>query len=343
MAVANGKPLLVGLAGAGLTGRWHANYIRQAGANLVAVFDQDSSRAQVLISKTGRTASVAESMDDMLDRFKPECLHICTPLDTHFDMAMRALQAGINVVVEKPLTVTAVQTAELYEVARENRVVLCPVHQMGFQRGVRDVMNELNTLGDILEMRFTTCSAGGQGSDAVRLNDIVADIIPHPLSVMQAVQPGISLDTGEWSGVNTRDGELHVIGIADGIAVDISISMNARPTRCELDIFCSDGRAYLNFFHGYAVMEKGGVSRTQKVFQPFKFSIREFVLAGSNAARRLVSGELAYPGLNTFLDRYYQSIKAEAAPPVSFEQALAVASARDDIIGRFLKGKTDGA
>ncbi len=336
MAVAHSKPT-VGIAGAGLMGRWHANYIRRSGANLLAVFDRDANNARKLISNARSGASVANSIEDMLDRFSPDILHICTPLDTHFDMAMRALQAGVNVVVEKPLTGAATQTAELIEVARDKQLVLCPVHQMGFQRGVHDTLKQLNTLGDILKMRFTTCSAGGQLSDAETLNDIVADIIPHPLSVIQVLQPGAGLDTGDWSGVNTRDGELQVSGTAGGITIDISVSMSSRPTRCELEMYCSGGRAYLNFFHGYAVIEKGGVSRPQKIFQPFKYSVKEFLLAGFNAVRRFAGGEMAYPGLNTFLDLYYQSVTDGTAPPVSFKQALEVAKARDDLAGRFLK------
>lgn len=340
MAVADNRPK-VGIAGAGLMGRWHANYIRRSGADLVAVFDRDPVMTRKLISETRSTASIADSIEDMLDRFRPDSLHICTPLDTHFDMAMCALQAGANVVVEKPLTGTAAHTAELLEVARKNRLVLCPVHQMGFQRGVHDTLKQLNTLGELLKMRFTMCSAGGQVSDAETLNDIVADIIPHPLSVIQALQPGISLNTGDWSGVNTRDGELQVTGTADGIAIDISISMSSRPTRCELDLFCSGGRVYLNFFHGYAVIETGGVSRSQKIFQPFKYSIKELLLAGVNGVRRFAGREMAYPGLNAFLDSYYKSVVSGTAPPVTPEQAIAVASARDDLAGRFLKGKAD--
>lgn len=329
----------VGIAGAGLMGRWHANYIRRSGARLVAVFDKDPSRARKLISESKNTAAMALSMEDMLTRFKPDIVHICTPLETHFEMAMCALQAGANVVVEKPLTDTAAHTSELIEVARKNRLLLCPVHQMSFQRGVGGTLKQLNSLGDILEMRFTTCSAGGQATDAATLNAVVADIVPHPLSIIQTLQPDISLDTREWSGINVRDGELQVIGTAGGIAIEIAISMSSRPTRCELDLFCSGGRVYLNFFHGYAVIEKGGVSRFQKFVQPFKYSIQEFLQAGANAARRLVGGELAYPGLNAFLDSYYQSVVSGTAPPVSFEQALAVAKARDDLAGRFLKGK----
>lgn len=255
---------------------------------------------------------------------------------------MCALQAGVHVVVEKPLADTAAHTAELIEVARKKQLHLCPVHQMSFQHGVRSTLDQLSSLGDILEMRFTTCSAGGEGRDTGMLNSIIADIIPHPLSIIQTLQPDISLSTGSWRGVNARDGELQLIGTNDGVAIDISISMNSRPTRCELDLFCSGGRVYLNFFHGYAVTERGGVSRLQKVVQPFKYSVKEFALAGANAARRLLGNEMAYPGLNTFLDSFYRSVANETAPPVSFDQAYAVAIARDDLAARFLKGKANG-
>jgi len=332
--------LKVGIAGAGLMGHWHAKFLQNSNADLVAVFDKNPEKSRKLCAGFKNAPSMVVSMEDMQARFEPDVVHICTPLESHFDIAMQALQSGSHVVVEKPLTSTAPETRQLIELANQRGLTICPVHQMAFQRGVQHTQSALSGLGDILEMRFTSCSAGGTGVEGDGLNAIVQEIVSHPLSIMQALKPDISLNSDSWQGINPRPGDLQLIGIADGIAVDISISMNARPTRCEMELFCSEGRVYLNLFHGYCVVEKGKVSRLQKLLQPFKYSAKEFLLAGNNAVRRAMGGELAYPGLNRFLDEFYRSLGSSAASPVSPDHALEVAIARDELSKWFLPDRT---
>lgn len=340
MSVTQKKPR-VGIAGAGLMGRWHANYLRRADADLVAIYDRDPSRSEKLVSEAQSSTSIAESAADLLSGFGLDSLHICTPLDSHFELASKALEAGVHVVVEKPLASDTRQTRELLKIAGEHQRILCPVHQMGFQHGVQDTLKQLATLGEILQMRFVTCSAGGEGSSAGALNDIVADILPHPLSLVQTLKPEIDIEAIDWKGTSARAGDLSILGTQSGVMTDISISMTSRPTRCEMSLYCSKGRAFLNFFHGYSVIETGKASRAQKAIQPFKYSIREFLLAGANAIRRLAGRELAYPGLNDFLGAYYRAVINGDEPPVSPDQVLAIAKTREDISSRFLKGKAD--
>ena len=45
--------------------------------------------------------------DSMLEEDKPDCIHICTPHYLHADMAVKALNRGINVLCEKPCAITA--------------------------------------------------------------------------------------------------------------------------------------------------------------------------------------------------------------------------------------------
>jgi predicted dehydrogenase len=329
--------LKIGIAGAGLMGHWHAKSAQRLGTEIIAVVDQVLSRAKKLSAGLDGNPAVFTNIEEMLARSKPHILHICTPLESHYPVAMQSVERGVHAVIEKPVTATASETRALLQAARENGVGICPVHQVGFQHGVQKAVRELESLGELLEMRFTACSAGGQGQANSDLNRIIMDIIPHPLSVMQKLRPGIEFDTSVWQGVQPRKGELQLIGGVNGVVIDISISMNARPTRFEMELFCSKGRVFLNFFHGYAVIEKGRVSRAQKLLQPFKYAVRELFLAGRNAARRGLSGELAYPGLRQLMALFYQSVVAGTQSPISAEDMIAVATARDELISRFLE------
>ena len=203
----NYSALQIGIVGAGLMGHWHAKSAHRIGAKIVSVLDHDLSRAKNLSAGFDSDPIVFSNLGGLLTQSKPDILHICTPIESHYPIAMQAIERGVHVVIEKPLAATAVETKRLLDVAQSNGVSLCPVHQFGFQPGVIQVLNELDSLGELLKLRFTACSAGGQGQKESDLNRIVADIIPHPLSVIQKLQPGISLNTSDWRGVHSRDGE----------------------------------------------------------------------------------------------------------------------------------------
>jgi len=329
----------VGIVGAGLMGRWHSNVITRLGASVEAILDTNQPLANKLSQQLKSRPTVFTSIDDMLANAELDVLHICTPVESHFPLSLKAIEAGINIIVEKPLAITAFKTKELLEAARAKNLKICPVHQFGFQDGVRKALSELDSLGELLHLRFTTSSAGGVGQTVNTLNDIIADVIPHPLSVLQRIRPDISLDSSQWEGIQPMDGELQVIGDADGIGIDIYVSMNSRPTRCEMELYCTDGRIILNFFHGYALIEKGNVSRIQKLTQPFKFSLNQFFVASKNIIKRGLSGEQAYPGLYHLIEKFYFSVKSKTESPISSEEILSVAQVRDDLNSRFLNNK----
>jgi predicted dehydrogenase len=328
--------LRVAVVGAGLMGRWHARYASRLGVKLVSVVDSDAALAAKLAREIDSSTKSYTDMAEMFSSTQPDVVHICTPLESHFPISQHAIDAGVHVIVEKPLAMTVAETQTLLQAADVKNVKLCPVHQFGFQSGVLKTMAALESLGELLHVRFTTGSAGGEGGSGAELDAIIADIIPHPLSVLQRLRPGVNLDASQWSGVHTRHGELQVNGKADGVAIDIYISMNARPTRCEMELFCSQGKVSLNLFHGYAVIEKGNVSRMQKMIQPLRYALNELFVAGTNLAKRSVNREPAYPGLTRLLDEFYQSITTATACPISPAEILAVAAAREELTSRLL-------
>jgi predicted dehydrogenase len=335
--------LRIGIAGAGLMGRWHAKTAKRLGAKLISILDLEPARAKRLSGELGSGSEIYTNIDDMLSRARLDIIHICTPLISHYPIANHAINAGVHMIVEKPMAASVQETEMLLDASSREGVKLCPVHQFGFQSGVQDAIAELDSLGDLLGLRFTAGSAGGEDLSSGALDDIIADIIPHPLSVLQRLRPGITLDASQWSGVHSRDGELQIIGNADGVSISIYVSMNARPTRCEMELFCENGRIYLNLFHGYAIIERGGVSRIQKVIQPFRYALKELFVAGWNITKRGLTWDFAYPGLTRLIEDFYKAVTTSEALPVSAADALAIAVVRDDITRRHLPGVSTNA
>lgn len=106
------------IVGSGFIARVHARALRSLGVEVVAV--------------CGRTAEGAASLGEgtpysdlaqLLDTQQVDALHICTPNDVHAEQALAALERGVHVVCEKPLTVSSEESARLVAVAAERSLV----------------------------------------------------------------------------------------------------------------------------------------------------------------------------------------------------------------------------
>lgn len=311
-------------------GRWHACFAWRLGAEIVAVADCNLAAANVLAQRHG--AVVFGELSDLLASARPDAIHICTPLSSHLPLALQAVEAGVHVLLEKPLTATAAQTQTLLARAGEKKVRVCPVHQFGFQRGVAKAAALLDELGEVLHANFAFCSAGGGAQTGLTLDAIVADILPHPLSILQALWPQRMLSPDDWSAVSRRHGELHARGSLGASAVSIYVSLHARPTRCDLEIFCRHGSIYLNFFHGYAVVRRGVPSRADKIAQPFVYAGKSLIVAAANLAGRAWRREGAYPGLSELIAGFYAAVQNRGETPIPAAQILTVAAVRERLI-----------
>lgn len=110
----------VAVVGIGRMGGKHArNFCKGAvrNAKLVAVCDTDEN---VLAAFGAKHADIAvySDFDKMLDEKKPDALVVATPHYSHATLAKKALERGISVLVEKPVTVTVKEALTLNEVAK---------------------------------------------------------------------------------------------------------------------------------------------------------------------------------------------------------------------------------
>ncbi len=323
--------LRVAIVGAGLMGQWHAYYAERHGATVTAVVDSIPEAATSLARRVGNTATFRE-IGTMLQTARPEVVHICSPLPTHMPLAMQAVEAGAHTLVEKPLTPTTGQAYALLHAAEQKGMLVCPVHQFAFQQGVIRAAGALEQLGDALHANFTICSAGGGVATGGALDAIVADIIPHPLSVLQALWPRNRLLAQHWTSRSARSGELYAQGHSGSVPVNLFISMGARPTRCELEILCTGGSVHLDFFHGYMVAYRGRPSRSDKIARPFLAAGATFAAAAANLAGRTLRRELAYPGLRALIGAFYAAANGAGRNPISAPDIVAVAAVRDHLI-----------
>lgn len=125
------------LIGCGRIAARHAENIVKHG-KLVAVCDVVSERADAFAQKYGATAYY--SLDDLLQVEKGlDLISVCTPNGYHAEHCIKSLQAGINVLCEKPMCITSAAAWQLIETEKFCRKKLFVVKSTRFNPLVKQL------------------------------------------------------------------------------------------------------------------------------------------------------------------------------------------------------------
>jgi predicted dehydrogenase len=120
----------VGLIGFGLGGRcFHAPVIHAVpGLQLTAILQRSGDSA----AQAFPDAHIVRSLDELLAIESIRLIVISTPNQTHFPLAKCCLEAGRDVVVDKPFTTTVAEAAELFQLAKNLKRLLTVYHNRRF-------------------------------------------------------------------------------------------------------------------------------------------------------------------------------------------------------------------
>ncbi|MCB1374252.1 MAG: Gfo/Idh/MocA family oxidoreductase, partial [Rhodobacteraceae bacterium] len=88
--------------------------------DLVAIVDTNPLRAERARAMIGTDAPILTDLDAMLRDTRPDLVIVCTPDDTHDEIIVRALDAGADVIAEKPMTTTPGKIARILEAERRS-------------------------------------------------------------------------------------------------------------------------------------------------------------------------------------------------------------------------------
>ena len=125
------------------------------------------------------TADIGQALED------PEihAVVIATPVQSHFELAMRALEAGKHILVEKPIATTVVEVDQIGALAREKKLVAMVGHTFLYNAAVRYVKKLIDTgeLGEIRYIYSQRLNLGRIRSDV----DALWNFAPHDISIIQ--------------------------------------------------------------------------------------------------------------------------------------------------------------
>jgi UDP-N-acetyl-2-amino-2-deoxyglucuronate dehydrogenase len=131
------------LVGAGVIGKQHGLVMSQLAdrLDLVAVVDIDLAKAQALAAERGGTAYA--SLADALAAEDIDVVTVCTPTGRHAEVAIEALRAGKNVIVEKPAEITTAKTDEIIEAQQKAGTIVTVISQHRFDPSTEQTLTAI--------------------------------------------------------------------------------------------------------------------------------------------------------------------------------------------------------
>lgn len=131
-----------GIVGCGMISRFHAAAIESVdGARLVGVFDPVPEAAERAAHAYGTRKF--DSLEEMLACKETEAVCVCTPNGLHAPIALKALDAGRHVVIEKPMALTLKDADEIARAALRQNLCVSVISQLRFSPAIQAVKQAL--------------------------------------------------------------------------------------------------------------------------------------------------------------------------------------------------------
>jgi scyllo-inositol 2-dehydrogenase (NADP+) len=237
---------VVGYGGAFNMGQTHLNSMaRHARMEVAAVCELDAARRKVAESDFPGVQTYAR-VGDMLKRADLDLVTIITPHNTHAPLAIQCLNAGVNVVCEKPLAITSSEVKDMIKAAKNNKVMLSTFHNRrwdGDFQTLRDLVRKEKIIGRVHRLEAGFYGYGPQGnwwrSDrkisggaiydwGAHFTDWILNVVPEKIDWVS----GYQLKNKEWKGYSNEDHSEYSLRFASGTLATLTISnlsMSGRP------------------------------------------------------------------------------------------------------------------
>lgn len=290
------NPLRVAVVGVGHLGQHHARILADMrDVSLVGVVDSDKARATDVAAQYGTTAYVqASQVLGLVD-----AVSIAVPTAAHVDVALRFVERGIPVMVEKPLAASLAEADRLLAAASARGVPIAVGHTERFNPAV-------TAAGPLIaQPRFIEVHRLGVFPERSLDIDVVFDLMIHDLDVLLALV-GSSVIGVESVGVNVLTPRVDIanarLRFANGCVANLTASRISRDRVRKIRFFQPD--AYVSVDYAARELEmyrlvagaagrpsiQGGKVECAKD-EPLRLELEDFVTAVRTGRPPQVTGE----------------------------------------------------
>lgn len=230
----------VGVAGAGHFGRYHALKVASGDrATLSGIYDPDEERAKTIGWEAGAPSL---SFDALLDT--SDAVIVAAPAEAHHELALRALEAGKHVLVEKPIASTLAQADELGRVAAQRGLVLQVGHLERFSAAFGAVAARMNRPLYLEAIRIAPFKPRGTDVSVIldlmiHDLDLILFLVDSPLETVDAVGAAVASQHEDIANARVR--------FENGSVATITASRISFRTERRMRVFAQDGYLAVDF------------------------------------------------------------------------------------------------
>ena len=238
-------PLPVGVIGVGALGRHHARHLAGFhGVDLVGVHDADPARAEAVAAELGTRPF--HDLDTLLRQVR--AVSIAVPTSAHGAVGRRALEAGVPVLMEKPLARSLEEADQLVAAAEARGLQLQVGHIERFNRAIRAAQDHLGEVRYFESTRLAPFQP--RGTDV----PVVLDLMIHDLDLVLHLTGGAPVADVRASGLALLTPHLDMasarVEFAGGAVAMVTSSRLARERTRKLRMFQANGYFSLDLATG---------------------------------------------------------------------------------------------
>lgn len=285
----------------------------------------------------------------MLEKLRPDVVHVLTPPHTHKFIATDCLESGAHVICEKPVAASHEEYKQLAEIAQRCNKYLIEDHNYRFNRPIMAIENLINQgkLGHIqeVEVRATlNVVDGGPFADANIPHPIhkmpagvVHDFITHLTYLLLRFLPEVDVVKAAWRNHSGnplfRYDTLDAVVIGGHIHGRLRFSGNSGPDAFQVSVRGSEGYVETNLFQPYlyCVMPRRGGKQLSPLVNHF-VNGRNLMGASVRNFRDKVMQRTPYEGLHCLLHKTYTQLSNGEQPPVTSEDMERTSSLIDALL-----------
>jgi predicted dehydrogenase len=351
--------LRIAIVGCGKIADSHADQIRRIpGCEMVAACDRENLMAKQMCERFPIKAAFTE-LDELIERGRPDVVHITTPPQSHFEIARYCLEHGCHVYVEKPFTLNTGEAHELIGIAERTGLKVTVGHDDQFRhvaRRMRNLIKEGFLGGPPLHVESYYCYELDERSNYAKalLSDqrhwvrglpgkLLQNIISHGIARIAEYLGTGALQIsacGFTSPVLRKMGETEIIDElrvtireAEGLTAYFTFSSQMRPSLHQFRTYGPRNGLILDQDNETLIKIRGRryKSYLEQFVPPLNLALQYLGCFRENVRAFLLNDFHSKAGMKFLIESFYQSIVRKGPVPIPYREILLTSQIMDSI------------
>lgn len=328
---------------------WH----RVSQANIVAVSDLNESLAKATAEKW-KVPHYYKTLSEIVTEGGVDLVDICTPPQVHASLAVEAMSAGTNVLVEKPMTMTVKDALKIVDAQKATGVKAGVIHNWLFDAPVLAASRilEKGELGEVLNVeiealntREDSMASNKQHWSHKLPGGRFSEMLAHPIYLLRHFLHGdvecIDIEVSKGTGYPWMKYD----------ELCATFKVGKKLGRTYASFISSRDAIYINIYCAQGILKLDLINSTLNVL-PARRTSR--ISKGSDSLRQayqlvkwtaINAGKVATGNWNSGHDMYIklfaEDLIANCAPPVSVQDGLSVIKTLEDMCNKIEEIETN--